>query len=331
MKQEEHLQKNAAETTHIRIPIERVGEFHPLLKLMKSGHDAASKARIESEEALLKYRESQDKMTRLAAPQFGLKLEEITYGNINVLITTPEQRDTGSAILYCHGGGYNCGGLGYASVLSCKLARNTGRRVYAHEYRLSPEFPYPAAIEDTCSMWDALLDMGYTSDKLVVAGDSAGGNLALELCVHLKEQKRELPGLLVLMSPWTNMETGAPSYQKYRDLDPILNIEYIEYSRSQYLQDACDYRNPHYSPLFANLKGYPPTLIQAGAIEILRSDSERLARRLKAAGTEVEYKVFRNSCHVFQQLPTLQASHAMADIGVFVNTHMPDESAMQSE
>ena len=228
-----------------------------------------------------------------------------------------DQRRTG-VILYLHGGGYTCGQLGYARILASKLALATGFDVLSFEYRLAPEHPFPAAIEDAVAMWDYLMYMGYGARDVIVAGDSAGGNLALELALKLKEQGRAQPRGLVLFSPWTDMTASGKSYRTCKTLDPMLTMEYIAAVREAYTGPDADWSRPCYSPLFADLRGLPPTLVQVGTNEILKSDSERLVENLQKAGVYAQLEVYPECWHVFQQMPIRRAAVAMESAGRFV-------------
>ena len=228
-----------------------------------------------------------------------------------------DQRRTG-VILYLHGGGYTCGQLGYARILASKLALATGFDVLSFEYRLAPEHPFPAAIEDAVAMWNYLMYMGYGARDVIVAGDSAGGNLALELALKLKEQGRAQPRGLVLFSPWTDMTASGKSYRTCKTLDPMLTMEYIAAVREAYTGPDADWSRPCYSPLFADLRGLPPTLVQVGTNEILKSDSERLVENLQKAGVYAQLEVYPECWHVFQQMPIRRAAVAMESAGRFV-------------
>ena len=186
------------------------------------------------------------------------------------------------------------------------------------EYRLAPEHPFPAAIEDAVAMWDYLMYMGYGARDVIVAGDSAGGNLALELALKLKEQGRAQPRGLVLFSPWTDMTASGKSYRTCKTLDPMLTMEYIAAVREAYTGPDADWSRPCYSPLFADLRGLPPTLVQVGTNEILKSDSERLVEHLQKAGVYAQLEVYPECWHVFQQMPIRRAAVAMESTGRFV-------------
>ena len=171
-------------------------------------------------------------------------------------------------------------------------------------------------------MWDYLMYMGYGARDIVVAGDSAGGNLALELCLKLKEQGRAQPRALLLFSPWTDMTASGKSYKSCKALDPMLTYEYIEAVPAAYTGSDADWAKPCYSPLFADLRGLPPTLVQVGTNEILRSDSERLVEAIHRAGGYAVLEVYAECWHVFQQMPIHRAVAAMESAGRFVQRMM---------
>ena len=203
-------------------------------------------------------------------------------------------------------------------MLASKLALASGCDVLSFEYRLAPEHPYPAAQQDALSVWDYIAYMGYGARDVLLAGDSAGGNLALELALKLKEQGRRQPRALILMSPWTNMTASGPSYTERADIDPMLTMEYIESVRAAYCGERTDFDNPCFSPLLADLRGLPPTLIQVGTNEILYSDSELLYEAMQRQGVFSTLEVYDECWHVFQQMPTRHAAQAMDSVGRFI-------------
>lgn len=159
--------------------------------------------------------------------------------------------------------------------------------------------------------------LGYGARDIVLAGDSAGGNLALVLCHRLKAGGRRLPGALVLMSPWTDMTMSGASYAERAESDPMLTPEYIEAVRTAYAGRR-DYASPDLSPLFADLTGFPPTLIQAGDHEILYSDAEMLCHALERAGVPCRFEVSEGMWHVFQMFPLRKAAAAMESVARFL-------------
>lgn len=268
---------------------------------------------------LERQRAGQELFGRLVAPSQGIRSDSLTVGEIPAeWVSLEHGHDRRHAVLYCHGGGYTCGQLGYARILASKLALCTGFDVLSFEYRLAPEHPYPAAVQDALAMWDYMMYMGYGARDVIVAGDSAGGNLALELCLKLKAQGRAQPRGLVLFSPWTDMTASGKSYRICRDLDPMLTLAYVKAVRAAYAGEEAHWEDPGLSPLFADLRGLPPTLIQVGTNEILRSDSERLAEAIQKAGGYALLEVYEECWHVFQQMPIHRAEEAMVSAGRFV-------------
>ena len=220
-------------------------------------------------------------------------------------------------ILYCHGGGYSTGSSLYARTLTGKLAMSTSMDVLSFDYRLAPEHPYPAAMQDAMQVWNYLMLLGYGARDIILAGDSAGGNLALSLTLKLKEEERLLPRGLVLMSPWTDLTSSGKSHASKADIDPVLNAAYLEEMIRNYASDQ-DLKNPLISPLYGAYEGFPPTYIQVGGNEILLDDSVRLYKKLLKANVSVKLDVFKGMWHVFQMSPFKTAYDAMDKNAEFI-------------
>lgn len=289
----------------------------PFMRLLKAVHSLQEPETMTTED-LEKQRRSQEALGNMAAAMGGLLWEPFELAGMDAAwmrLERPHKRRR--VILYCHGGGYTSGGLGFSKVLASKLTRATGLDVLAFDYRLAPEHPYPAAVEDAQAAWDHLMRLGFGARDVVLAGDSAGGNMALVLCLRLRAEGRMLPGALLLMSPWTDMTCSGESLTERADIDPVLTPEYIYAVREAYAGDL-DPAQPELSPLLADLAGFPPTLIQVGTHEILFSDAERLAERMKAAGTECRLEVWEGMWHDFQMYPSKSASQAMQNAAHFL-------------
>ena len=294
-------------------------KLDPMMKAFKAIHSTIQVTDLENEEVLNKQRSNQALLCKLVTPAVGISYTKDEVDNIPISWARPDfPHRNKPVILYCHGGGYTTGGLAYAGILAGKLAFHTGLEVCAFEYRLSPENPYPAAIEDAVTVWNHLMYRGYGAKDIIVAGDSAGGNLALELTLILKSQKRMLPAGLALLSPWTDLTATLPSYEKYKDTDPMLSYDYVCGARRAYAGADADYTNPSLSPLYADLDGMPPTIIEVGSNEILRSDSEELYKKLHKYGCITRLHVYSGGWHVFQMLPTPKAGKALDDIRIFI-------------
>ena len=268
-------------------------DLGPMMRAIKAVHSISDHTSTTPED-LERQRAAEELFARLVTPGIGIRSDSLTVGSIPAeWVSLEHGHDRRHAVLYCHGGGYTCGQLGYARILASKLALATGFDVLSFEYRLAPEHPFPAAIEDAVAMWDYLMYMGYGARDVIVAGDSAGGNLALETA-------------------------SGKSYRTCKTLDPMLTMEYIAAVREAYTGPDADWSRPCYSPLFADLRGLPPTLVQVGTNEILKSDSERLVENLQKAGVYAQLEVYPECWHVFQQMPIRRAAVAMESAGRFV-------------
>ncbi len=276
-----------------------------LLRLIKLAHGLVENTDIE------KHRQSQDQIGELLG-----RVKDLNYRGMELDGTHCEWVSLNRAhvhkqvIMHCHGGGYSTGSSLYARTLTAKLASCTGMEVLSFDYRLAPEHPYPAALEDAMKVWDYLMRVGYGARDVILTGDSAGGNLALALTLKLKEQGRFLPRGLVLMSPWTDLTSTGESFTSKKDVDPVLNPGYLERMIHAYARGE-DLTNPFVSPLFGDFRGFPPTYVQVGENEMLLSDSTRLVDRLKEAGVGAKLDVFENMWHVFQMSPFKTAYEAM--------------------
>lgn len=289
----------------------------PIMRALKAAHAAMSPDSLAPEDLALQ-RRGQELLGQLVAPKLGMSWEPFDLDGMPAAWVRPERgHDKRHVILYCHGGGYTCGNLGYSRILASKLAHVTGYEVLSFEYRLAPEFPFPAAVEDAQKAWNYLMYHGYGAKNVIVAGDSAGGNLALVLALSLKAAGRILPRALILMSPWTDMTASGRSYTEKADLDPTITMAYIQAVRGAYAgEHSLD--DPMLSPLFGDFQGFPPVLIQVGGHELLLSDSVRLRDRLVAAGIPCRLEVWKEMWHVFQMYPTKTANEAMESLARFL-------------
>ena len=289
----------------------------PFMRLLMAVHSMGEPESFTPED-LEKQRRSQDALGNMAASMSGLVWEPFTLAGMDAAwMRLSREHRRRRFILYCHGGGYTSGGLGFSKVLASKLTRATGMDTLAFDYRLAPEHPYPAAVEDALTAWGHLESLGIAPGDIVLAGDSAGGNLALVLCLKLREAGRGLPGALLLMSPWTDMTASGESLRGRAGIDPVLTPEYMYAVREAYA-GGLDPSDCLLSPLFADFAGFPPALIQVGTHEILYSDAERLAERMLAAGADCRLEVWENMWHDFQMYPSKTASNAIQNMAHFL-------------
>lgn len=212
-------------------------------------------------------------------------------------LAAPRAR-TDHVILYLHGGGYVSGSPNSHRALMAHLSRHAHARVLALDYRLAPEHPYPAAIEDAWAAYWWLLCQGYAPDRIVVAGDSAGGGLTLALLLALRDAHAPLPAGAICFSPWVDLALTGASLHKNGATDYI-NREILQTTAQMYL-DGRDPHDPLISPLYGDLHGLPPLLIEVGSAELLYDDGRRFAQRARRAGVPVEFDAVPGMVHVWQ-------------------------------
>jgi epsilon-lactone hydrolase len=222
-------------------------------------------------------------------------------------------------ILYLHGGGYVIGSINTHRAMIARIARASNARALAIDYRLAPEHPFPAAVDDATAAYKWLLAEGYEPGKIVIAGDSAGGGLTLAALVALRDSGVPMPAGAVPISPWTDLEGTGESVRSRAAKDPMVTQSNLAESAKQYY-GAHDPRDPLVSPLHANFRGLPPMLIHVGDAEILLDDATRVAERAKQAGVDVELEVWDDMIHVWHVFAKLlpEGQQAIDKIGKFV-------------
>ncbi len=229
------------------------------------------------------------------------------------------------ALLYMHGGAYIAGSAAGYRGLAAEIGKVLGLPTYAIDYRLAPDAPFPAAVEDAVMAYRELLARGIPANRIVVAGDSAGGGLTLALLVSLKNEGVELPAAAYLLSPWADLSCAHPLIAGKADADPALDKPGLVASAAHYLagQDA---DHPLASPVNADLSGLPPLLVQVGSSEILLGDSIMVAERAGAAETHVQLEIFPEMLHVFQSFHFMlpEARAALDGAGAFLKARMGD-------
>ena len=214
-----------------RTPKENINQS--FINLIRKAHGLIENSDIE------KHRHSQDQMGALFGNSREVAVTETTVGSMYAEWIRVDRPHSGKKIiLYCHGGGYSTGSPLYARTLTTKLASQLSMDVFCFDYRLAPEHPYPAAVDDAQTAWDYLMLQGYGAKDIFVAGDSAGGNLALALGLRLKKQKRMLPAGFVLMSPWTDLTVSGKTHETKADVDPVLNQNYLNEMIENYVPQA---------------------------------------------------------------------------------------------
>lgn len=225
----------------------------------------------------------------------------ISMDNFEMELLTPKGEECGEVVLQLHGGGYIARMRNAYRDFAVRYASmKKARRVLSVDYRVAPEYPYPAALEDALAAYQWLLDAGFGGDKIILAGDSAGGGLALALSMYLRDHGLPLCQRMVLMSPWTDLTASGPSYQDNYEKDPLFgNTRESMIYNGEYVGEE-NPRIPYISPIFGDFTGLPPMLIQVGGLEMLLSDSVTAAQKAEEAGCQVELEVYKEMFHVFQ-------------------------------
>jgi acetyl esterase/lipase len=223
-------------------------------------------------------------------------------------------------IFYLHGGGYTIGSIATHRFLMQALSRAAGATVLGVDYRLAPEDPFPAAVDDSIRAWGWLQGQDADPSSCVIAGDSAGGGLTLATLLRLRDGEGPIPAAAVCLSPWTDL-AAAVGAQETKHGDPMVKSRELRKMAAAYLNEA-DPQDPLASPILADLSGLPPLLIQVGTAEHLLDDSTVFAERAEAAGVDVTLEKWEDMIHVFQFFPSLiESRQAIERIGEFVQRH----------
>ena len=256
-------------------------------------------------------------MTHIELKNFSMKL-----------LSLKENPSQDHVILQLHGGGY-MGAVRNAYYVFAGLYNEVshGCNVLTPDYCVAPEHPYPAALEDAVASYQWLLDKGYYGEQIIVAGDSAGGGLAMALCMYLKDHHMPMPGGVVAMSPWTDLTASGESYETNYERDPLFgntkdSLIYV----NDYAGDH-DKMDCYISPLFGDFRGFPPMLIQVGSLEMLLSDSVSVAAKAREQGIRVRLSIYEGMFHVFQMayLNIPESKKAWAEVGKFIDVIRKDE------
>jgi len=260
-----------------------------------------------------------------ANPQLpeGVEFEKTVAAGVPAEWLAMPASDRTKTVLYLHGGGYTLGSIETHRGLGSRIAEASGTRVLMVDYRLAPETPFPGAVDDATAAYGSLLDQGLAPEQIVIGGDSAGGGLTLATLVSLKQQGKPLPGAAFALSPWVDLEGLGESMQTRAAADPMVQKEGLVRMGKLYLADT-DPKTPLASPLYADLTGLPPMLIQVGTAETLLDDSIRIAERLRAAGVSVELQQYEDLIHVFQAFAPIvpESLEAIEKVGAFVKSQL---------
>ena len=266
-------------------------------------------------------REGFETYIQAATAAFDGDIETIDIAGISCRQLTPPgwsiERD--SCIVYAYGGGYISGSTCEDQIITAGLAQLSGLRIVMVEYRLSPEHSYPLPQQNMRQVYSALLDQ-YGAERLVVSGESAGGNQALSLMQYARDSGLALPRCAALFSPWCDLANQGDSHVFNDSRDPTLNNAYVDVAASLHAGD-CPLDDPGVSPIHGDMGGLPPCIITTGSRDLLLSQCLRLAAKLRAAGVECDLRVWDGLWHVFEFYPIPEAQLSIAEVAEFIRTH----------
>jgi len=289
-------------------------------ELVRAGLHLFLKRKGDDEPDLVKIRRGVDRTTGWVRnpPRTTRSATIDASGRPAVRVTTPLSRPD-HHILYLHGGGYIYGSPLLYRDLSWRIADAARAVVWMLDYRLAPEHPFPAALDDAARAYRWLLAQGADPRRIAVMGDSAGGGLTFGTLLKLRDEGEPMPAAAAGLSPWTDLTITSASSRLFAKTDPMLNLGDTKHYVAWYLGDA-DRRNPYASPVFGDPAGLPPSLIQAGDDEMLRDDAVTMAERLRAAGVPAELELWPRMPHVWHMLARVvpEGQQAIERIGLFV-------------
>jgi epsilon-lactone hydrolase len=256
----------------------------------------------------------------ISLPARGIRSSRTRLREVPALHYRGKDSSADRALLYLHGGGYVLGLTSHLRLAGW-MCRASGAQTYMIDYRLAPEHPYPAAVEDALAAYLALLEQ-YPAGNIVIAGDSAGGNLSLAAALAIRDANLPLPAALGLISPWVDLTHSGETIQTHARRDPMIRPDWGKANARLYA-GGMPLDDPRISPLFAELKGLPPMLIHVGSEETLLSDAERLAQRAEAAGVAVRLHKYEGLWHDFQLHAGVldEANQSIAEMGEFLRSH----------
>jgi epsilon-lactone hydrolase len=253
----------------------------------------------------------------------GITLESVLADGVPCEWVSSSSSGSRKALLWLHGGGFSTGSCITHRDLASRLSLACGLPVLTVDYRLVPEYPFPAGLEDAVTAYRWLIKTGYTRQNIVIGGDSSGGGLAASALLMLRDAGDPLPAAAVLLSPMLDMTLTGESFTSRAGIDPLISQVGLQTAVELYLADN-DPKNPMLSPAFADLRGLPPLFIQVGDHELLLSDSTRLADRAASAGVDIKLEVWPDMWHVFHawasELP--EAQDALQRIGEYIKERL---------
>lgn len=290
-------------------------ELQTLLEMFRARPTDGPELTLEQQRAAL------DGMSAMNPLPADVTVKSVSANGVPAEWTSVPGADAGRVVLYVHGGGYVIGSLASHRELVARIARASGARALSLGYRLAPEHPFPAAVDDALAGYRYLLAQGIRPEGVVIAGDSAGGGLTMATLLAIKQAGEPMPAAGVCLSPWVDLEGIGDSMTSRDSLDFMVHKDGLLAMAAHYLNGA-NPRTPLAAPLHGDLAGLPPLLIQVGTAETLFDDSTRLATKAREAGVDVTLEEWQDMFHVFQAMASLpEARQATDKIGAFVRAH----------
>jgi len=289
-----------------------------VIKLLKQNAEKGIQIRVTQS------REGLEQLASLAKLPKDVSIKKVNINDIAANWISAPESNLNNIILYLHGGGYVEGSLASHQDLAMRIARASKSRVLLIDYRLAPEHPFPAALEDAVMCYRWLLEKEkIPPNKIIIAGDSAGGGLTLCTLIKLRDEGILLPVAAVCLSPWTDLAITGDSMKEDAKLDPWLKPSELYFMAELYIGDN-DPKNPFISPLYGELSGLPPILIHVGSAEILKSDSTRFAEKAKKAGVDITIEIWDEMIHVFQAFADWapEGQEAINKIGEYIQSNL---------
>ena len=285
-----------------------------VFNILKEREAENIKKRVEDSRA------GMEELAKMVKVPKDVKCEPIDVAGIPAeWISAPEAKNE-NVILYLHGGGYILGSITSHRELMARISRASKARVLIIDYRLAPEHPFPAAVDDAYNAYQWLIeDQKIAPSNIIIAGDSAGGGLTLVTLINLRDKAITLPAAAVCLSPWTDLGFTGESYKTKKRIDPMVAIDGLMFDSQLYLGET-DYTNPLASPLYGDLKGLPPLLIIVGTAEILLDDSVEFAKKAKKVGVDVMLDIWDDMPHVFPAFAAFapEGQQAIEKMGEFM-------------
>ncbi|MCC7365550.1 MAG: alpha/beta hydrolase [Dehalococcoidia bacterium] len=299
-------------------------QLNVVLDLLKQRGSAAGNGELD----VTATRAGMDQMAAQAAPDITVEPAEV--GGVPGEWVSAPGADPGSVVLYLHGGGYVLGSPTSHRDLAARLSRASGMRVFTADYRLAPEHPFPAAVDDAVAAYRALLKSGIPASRLAIAGDSAGGGLTLATVASLKATGDELPATALCISPWTDLALTGGSLKSRAAIDPIISGDAAITAMASLYLGSADPKHRLASPLYANYAGFPPLLIQVGTSEVLFDDAARTAARACEAGVPVCFEPWQDMIHVWHMFAPMlpEGQQAIERMGAWLRERIPQREAI---